>query len=158
MISNKNLGIKLTVCEVLFGLPTNNNPDLKLIHFLILIGKWYLNNSKTQNKPIYLFDFISLIKEKTEILRSVYVNIMNNEEVELWVADLWAVVWTVTRSIKQNHFILCNVWAEFKAWRISLLHFKVIICFVSAIWLYVCCQCLLPSYSSFFIRAFTHIT
>ena len=44
----------------------------------------------TQNKPIYLFEFISLIKEKTEILRSV--NVMNNDEVELWVADLWAVV------------------------------------------------------------------
>ena len=89
-ISNLNLGIELTVCEVLFGIPSNNNPDLKIINFLILIGKWYLNNSKTQNKPIFFFDFISLIKEKTEILRNV--NIINNEEVDLWVADLWVVV------------------------------------------------------------------
>ena len=85
-----NLGIELTVCEVLFGIPSNNNPDLKIINFLILIGKWYLNNSKTQNKPIFFFDFISLIKEKTEILRNV--NLINNEEVDLWVADLWVVV------------------------------------------------------------------
>ena len=90
MINNLNLGIELTVCEVLFGLPTNNNPDLKLTNFLILIGKWYLNNSKTQNKPIYFLDFITLIKDKTEVLRRI--NKMNNEEVESWVADLWAVV------------------------------------------------------------------
>ena len=80
------------MCEVLFGIPSNNNPDLKIINFLILIGKWYLNNSKTQNKPIYFFDFIALIKEKTEILRNV--NLINNEEVDLWVADLWVVVST----------------------------------------------------------------
>ena len=54
-------------------LPTYKNPDLKIINFIVLIGKWYLNNSKTQNKPIYFFDFISLDKEKTEILRSVTV-------------------------------------------------------------------------------------
>ena len=77
MTSNFNFGIELMVCEVLFGLPTNQ--DLKSINFSILIGKWYLNNSKTQNKPIYSFDLISLIKEKTKILRSV--NIINNEDV-----------------------------------------------------------------------------
>ena len=41
MISYMNLGIELTVhvCEVLFRLPTYNNPDLKLINFLIIIGQ-----------------------------------------------------------------------------------------------------------------------
>ena len=47
----------LTLYEVLFGLPTYNNPDLKLTNFLILIGKhgkWLLNNVKSQNRPMYL--------------------------------------------------------------------------------------------------------
>ena len=73
-----------TVFEIIFGLPTFKNPDLKLINFLILIGKWYLNNSKTQIKSIYLFNFISLIKEKTEILKNV--SIINNEEEKLSVS------------------------------------------------------------------------
>ena len=90
LIDNLGFGIELTVCEVLFGLPAYNSPDLKLINFLILIGKWYLNHSKTQNKTIYFLDFISLIKEKTEILRNI--SILNNEEVVSWVSDLWVVV------------------------------------------------------------------
>ena len=80
MIDNLGFGIELTVCEIIFGHPAYNNPDLKLINFLILIDKWYLNHSKTQNKSFYFLDFISLIKEKTEILRNI--NIINNEEVE----------------------------------------------------------------------------
>ena len=90
MVGNLNFGFELTVCEVLFGLPTYNNQDFKLINFLILIGKWYLNNSKTQGKPIFFFVFIILIKEKTEILK--HINTFNNQEVESWVTDLWTVL------------------------------------------------------------------
>ena len=60
MVDSLGFGIELTVCEVVFGLPTYNNPDLKIIKCLILIGKWYLNNSKTNNKPIYFIEFITL--------------------------------------------------------------------------------------------------
>ena len=45
MVDNLGFGIELTVCEVLFVLPTYNNPDLKLTYFLIIIGKWFLNNA-----------------------------------------------------------------------------------------------------------------
>ena len=90
LIDNLGFGIELTVCEIIFGIPAYNNPDLKLINFVILIGKWYLNHSKTQNKSIYFLDFISLIKEKTEILRNI--SIINNEEVDSWVSDLWVVI------------------------------------------------------------------
>ena len=83
-------GMELTVCEVLFGPPTHNNSDLKLTNFLILIGKWFLNNTKTQNKPLYFLDFISLIKEKIEILKTI--SVLNNENVETWVDDLWAAI------------------------------------------------------------------
>ena len=52
-----------------------------------------------QTRPIYFFDFISLTKEKAEILRNV--NIINNEEVELWVVDLSG---QFTKQ-SQNHFM-----------------------------------------------------
>ena len=90
MLANVGFGMELTVCEVLFGLPTHNNSDLKLTNFLILIGKWFLNNCKTQNKPLYFLDFISLIKDKIEILKTI--SISNNENVETWVDDLWAAI------------------------------------------------------------------
>ena len=79
---------ELTVCEVIFGIPTNNNSYLKIINFLILIGKWYLNNSKTNNKNIYFIDFITLIKAKIDILK--YIHASKNEEADQWVTDLWA--------------------------------------------------------------------
>lgn len=78
MIGKLKSGIELTLCEVLFGLPTYNNPN----HKPIINGKWYSNYCKTQ----YLFDWISLIKEKTEILKNI--NTINNEEVETWLTDL----------------------------------------------------------------------
>ena len=64
MLANVGFGRELTVCEVLFGLPAHNNSDLKLTNFSILIGKWFLNNAKTQNKTLYFLDFINLIKGK----------------------------------------------------------------------------------------------
>ena len=48
--------------------------ELKIINFLILIGKWYLNNSKTNNKNIYFIDFITLIKAKIEILKYIHAS------------------------------------------------------------------------------------
>ena len=74
MVDNLDFGIGLTVCEVILGIPIYNNSDFKIINFLILIGKLYLNNKKTQNKLIYFIEFITLIKEKTEIL-SIYLHI-----------------------------------------------------------------------------------
>ena len=90
MLANVGFGMELTVCEVLFGLPTHNNSDLKLTNLLILIGKWFLNNTKMQNKPLYFLDFINLIKEKIEILKTI--SVLNNEDVETWVDDLLAAI------------------------------------------------------------------
>ena len=66
MICNLDFSIELSVCEAIFGLRIYNNPDFKIIDFLILIGKWNLDNSKTKNKNIYRYftDFLALIKTK----------------------------------------------------------------------------------------------
>ena len=90
MLANVGFGMELTVCEVLFGLPTHNNSDLKLTNFLILIGKCFFNNAKMQNNPLYFLDFIILIKEKIKILKTI--SVLNNKNVETWVDDLWAAI------------------------------------------------------------------
>ena len=52
-VDNLGFAIGRTVCEVIFGIPIYNNSDFKIIIFLILFGKWFQNNMKTQNKLIY---------------------------------------------------------------------------------------------------------
>ena len=93
MIVGLNFGIELTLSEVLFGLTSYNNRDLKLTNFLILISKCFLNNVKTQNRLMYFKDFITLIKDKIEILKNIIV--INNGDVESWeswVETPWAIV------------------------------------------------------------------
>ena len=90
MIDGLNFGIELTVCEILFGLSTYNNPDLKLTFDFIFIDKWFLNNVKTQNKPMYFLVFITLVKNKIEVSKNI--SAINNGDVESWVDDLWAII------------------------------------------------------------------
>ena len=59
MVANLNFGFEFTVYEVLFGFPDHSVPDTEILSFLILMGKWYLNNSKTKEKSIYFFEFLS---------------------------------------------------------------------------------------------------
>ena len=54
MISSLRYGFKLTVCELLFGIPNYNCADTKLLIFLILLGKWYINHCNVKEKPIYI--------------------------------------------------------------------------------------------------------
>ena len=54
------------MCEVLFGIPNSNCADTKLLNFLILLGKWFINHCKVKEKPIYLIEFLSIMKDKVE--------------------------------------------------------------------------------------------
>ena len=60
MIDNLGYGFELTVCEIIFGIPNTNNPDIKLVNFFILLGKWYINKCKSTEKQIYFFEFLIL--------------------------------------------------------------------------------------------------
>ena len=45
--------IEFTICEVIFGIPLNNDPYKHLINYIILVAKWYINKNKEQLKPLY---------------------------------------------------------------------------------------------------------
>ena len=47
------------MCDILFGIPTNHYSDPRLLDFLILIGKCYINQNKTKQTPIIIFHRIS---------------------------------------------------------------------------------------------------
>ena len=81
---NTNLGIKynFTICEILFGIPGNNSVDMDIINFLILIGKYYINKTKVQNKDLY---FIELIEDMRNKIKSiVYRNIIAEINLPEW--------------------------------------------------------------------------
>ena len=74
MISNLEYGFELTVCEILFGIPMNNNyDDSRLLNFLILFGKWYINKRKSNQNPIYFLEYLTLIKDKVRTMMHFYI-------------------------------------------------------------------------------------
>ena len=44
-----------------------------ITNFLILLGKWYLNNQKTQKKRISFPEFIHLINDKINTMKMSYM-------------------------------------------------------------------------------------
>ena len=62
------LNIKLTVCEILFGLPHAVDNYIELLNFLIILGKTYINHSKTTEQPIYFIELLNLIKNKIDVI------------------------------------------------------------------------------------------
>ena len=40
-------------CEIMVGLP--NAPNEHLDQFSIIMTKWYINNQRSENKPLYLY-------------------------------------------------------------------------------------------------------
>ena len=67
MISNLDFGFEFTICEVLFGFP-KHVIDSDLLNFIILMGKWYINKNKSEEKSKMLFEFLVIIKKKLELM------------------------------------------------------------------------------------------
>ena len=76
----------LTVCEILFGINIQNNDGIDAINFLILIGKLFINKSKSNEEPLYFIKFLTLLKDKIECI--IYIENINNDEVADWERGL----------------------------------------------------------------------
>ena len=77
---------EFTVCEILFGLPKNNYVDTKLLNFLILMGKWYINKSKSNKNQIYFFEYLVILKDKVKTL--TYITNLEELVVKPWLETL----------------------------------------------------------------------
>ena len=64
MRDNLEVSFPLTVCEVLFGINLISDPNVKVMNFIILLGKWYINNTKQNEKPLYFINFLTLLQNK----------------------------------------------------------------------------------------------
>ena len=79
---NMECSFPLTVCEVLFGMNSNNDPNIKIINYLILIGKWYINNTKQNETALFFIDFLQIVQGKVSTL--LHANQINNRKTEQW--------------------------------------------------------------------------
>ena len=86
MIDNVGYGFELTVCEVIFGIPDTNNPDIKLLNFLILMGKWYINKCKSNETQIYFLEFLMILKNKVNLM--TYIPMAEDLGVSPWLEAL----------------------------------------------------------------------
>ena len=60
--------LNLRECEILFGIPNASDKYLELINFVIIMTKWYINNQRSENKLLYFFELLNIIKGKIKIL------------------------------------------------------------------------------------------
>ena len=80
--SQLEIKFTLTECEILFGIPLNNSVELKIINFVILITKWYINNCKCMGKELFFIEVNELFREKIDCV--VYHCKIHNTEPAEW--------------------------------------------------------------------------
>ena len=82
LTDNIDIHFNFTICEIIFGIPSNENPDIDVINFLIIMGKWYINKAKSEKEPLYFLNFLTLIKNKIETI--VQANQIQNRSNREW--------------------------------------------------------------------------
>ncbi len=70
--NNLELTFHFTICEILFGIPfETNQSDLGMINFIILLGKWYMNKSRSEENRFYLITFLEILKDKVQTMINI---------------------------------------------------------------------------------------
>ena len=77
---------KLTVCEVLFGIPFIANEYSQLLNFLIIVTKWYINNCKTYDHELRFMTVKSIYKNKIRLI--ILNNTLKDKPVKEWQRTL----------------------------------------------------------------------
>ena len=77
--------MNLTICEILFGIPIQDE-GIKPINFIILMGKWFINKRRTDEKPLNLNTFFKILKNKIDMI--VYNKTKNNKDADDWEINL----------------------------------------------------------------------
>ena len=91
MIGYLGYGFELTMCEIIFGIPNTNNPDITLLNFVILLCKWYVNKCKWTEKQIFVFKFLNILKNKVNIM--TYIPMEDDLGIAPWLDMLHNVLW-----------------------------------------------------------------
>ena len=66
-ILNITYDSEYSACEILFGIGLNCeklSANDEIQNLVILMGKWYINTTRTENKPLLFRHFVGLLKRK----------------------------------------------------------------------------------------------
>ena len=66
-MDNMNIKWYFRECEIIFGIPQELNKN-KIINFIILITKYYINKTKTKDGTLYFLELLTLLRSKIETL------------------------------------------------------------------------------------------
>ena len=69
-----NIKFNFIVYEIHFGFWPSDNVILEAINYLMLLGKWCLNNKKSEIKEVHFSEYLVFIKSKLEVLLEVNKN------------------------------------------------------------------------------------
>ena len=76
--------------DILLGiLNPNNDINIDILNYCILVGKWYIYQTKQNNSQIFFFNYLSTLKSKLEILETVYIE---RNKVKVFT-DKWSFVY-----------------------------------------------------------------
>ena len=59
----------LSIIDVIFGIPFDNNNELLNINYVIIYGKWYIYRTKIQKETLFFLSFLTDLKMHLEIER-----------------------------------------------------------------------------------------
>ncbi len=65
---NLEINFPFTICEIIFGIGITDDINIDIINFIILLGKWYIHKTKSDEKPLFLLNFLKLIRDKMYLL------------------------------------------------------------------------------------------
>lgn len=74
-----------SVCEILFGIGLDTKElgaNEAIQNLVILMGKWYINKTRTENNPLHFRHFLRLVKMKLEAHDRTFVTPDNIERVD----------------------------------------------------------------------------
>ena len=84
--NNLDTSFRLTICEIVFGIPIDQNQAIRAINFIILLGKLFINNSRTQNQQLIFKTFLRFLKKKIEEI--ILSKMINNVDPQIWEMDM----------------------------------------------------------------------
>ena len=95
-----------TVCEILFGICIDYNENFNIANFQILLGKEFINKSRTNKEPLYFIKFVSLLKNKIENI--IYTKDINCQDIKSWERILAEALYIyICRHKNMNPILVC---------------------------------------------------
>ena len=78
--------LNLTICEVIFGIEYTHKCTAigRIINMIAVVGKWYINNCRTNEKKICFDEFVHIARNKIFLYKTIYSKAVRGVEKEIY--------------------------------------------------------------------------